>query len=368
MKKRLLALVFLALGMSACASPGAATEIAPPTATPAPEPTQTEVPKPPEEVQAELMGEWRPAYDQASVLLPVCHHVWKTNVAYGDGAIDLERARVELAAEAGLLSYAREIPSSAAAPTESVAPFLARSEQLISALIDVAESGDAALGPSVFDTVAPMCNSASSLMDEITATAKAAGLTTFSINQLASDIRPVVGKLYDEEEWVTLIPEPTAPPVGQQVLKDEWRPAYNQGAVLFETCTMTYNTHADFGQGMIGLERARAELEVEAEFVEYVLRGIASVVPQGEAVASHVLRIEAKASALTEWLEPEDDDIGTPEALAAVEAACSSLQGRMDAIVADAKSAGMNTASFGELDSEISPMIEDLYNRTWWGR
>ncbi len=40
----------------------------------------------------------------------------------------------------------------------------------------------------------------------------------------------------------------------------------------------------------------------------------------------------------------------------------------MDAIVGDAQAAGMSPEALDELDREIAPTIEDLYNRTWWGR
>jgi hypothetical protein len=373
MKTRFLVLTGLSFSLLACGMLGGSSKIVPPTETPVPEmatsiPEPSQTPRSPEDVQAQLIAEWRPAYNTSIILPTILNRIWYTNFNFTEGRIDLEQARLELEAEATLLDYARQILSSVTAPSEEVAPYLDRLNTVISTMSEVVESGDAALEGDAFEIIDAEYDSVSILRDEIPDAAKVAGMTNESIYALNDEIFPMSDKLHDDDEWMVAIPKPTAGPLEQEGLKDNWRPAYNPGALLFETCTMTYQTHADFGQGVINLERARDELEVEAEFVEYVLRDITSVVPQNEKVASHVLKIEAQASSLTEWLEPKDNDIGTTKALAAIDAVCSSLQSRMNAIFKDAKSAGMSADSFGELDTELSPMIADLYNRTWYGR
>lgn len=148
----------------------------------------------------------------------------------------------------------------------------------------------------------------------------------------------------------------------------DWRVVYGQGAVLFEVCTVAYQTQSDYAQGAIALERASAELEAEANVAEYVWRDITSTQLQDESAASHLFEIETQAMALVELLVPQADAIGSSEVLAALDEACRALQGQMDAIVADATSAGLTMASFNELEGEVAPMIEELYNQTLWGR
>jgi len=162
--------------------------------------------------------------------------------------------------------------------------------------------------------------------------------------------------------------EPAAPPDGQEELMADWRPAYSQGGVLLETCMMMYQTHADFGQGEIDLLRAHTELEAEADFAESVRRDADSMAAPSEAVAPHLVRLEELTAELIALLGSGEPSIGTPEVLTALDSSCQSLQAIMDAIVGDAQAAGMSPAALDELDREISPIIEDLSNRTWWGR
>lgn len=151
-------------------------------------------------------------------------------------------------------------------------------------------------------------------------------------------------------------------------LEDDWRPVYSQGALLFEICVVAHQTHSDYAKRAIALERAQAELEVEAEFASYVWRDITSVQPQDESAASHLLENETQAMALAELLVTVEEAIGSPETLASLDSVCSALQEQMDAIVADATSAGVGSASFDEFDNDIALMLEDLYARTTLGR
>ncbi len=144
---------------------------------------------------------------------------------------------------------------------------------------------------------------------------------------------------------------PAAPPDGQEELIADWRPAYRQGGVLLETCMMMYQTHADFGQGEIDLQRAHAELEAEADFVELVRRDADSMAAASEAVAPHLVRLEELTAELIALLGSDDPSIGAPEVLSALDSSCGFLQASMDAIVGDAQAAGMSPEALDELES-----------------
>ncbi|MCU0918638.1 MAG: hypothetical protein MUC88_29385, partial [Planctomycetes bacterium] len=98
MKEGTWVLTLVALGLCACAPSGGSVDLAPPYVTDVSEPAPTEAVA--AKSQAALMGEWRPAYEQAWLLDAICFQVWETNVDHKNGDIDLDRARVELQAEA----------------------------------------------------------------------------------------------------------------------------------------------------------------------------------------------------------------------------------------------------------------------------
>ena len=74
--------------------------------------------------------------------------------------------------------------------------------------------------------------------------------------------------------------------------------------------------------------------------------------------------------ALIEVLGAEDASIGTPGVLDMLDPTCGSLLESQQAIVRDAAAAGLSQASIDLLgsDSEVSEMIDDLYNSTLLGR
>ena len=148
----------------------------------------------------------------------------------------------------------------------------------------------------------------------------------------------------------------------------EWRPVYNMGALLFETCTLIYQTHYDFDQGVIDVDRAQVELAAEYDAVEYALGIIGSAAPEGDIAGSLLLQIEDEAALLTYWVEPQADRLGTPQALENIGLSCQSLQDIMTNVFNQAQAAGLSRESLNELDEEMQSRIEDLYNQTWYGR
>ncbi|MFH2104358.1 MAG: hypothetical protein ABIJ39_13495 [Chloroflexota bacterium] len=57
---------------------------------------------------------------------------------------------------------------------------------------------------------------------------------------------------------------------GQEGLKTEWRTAFTSGLVLFETCTLIFETHANYGQGEIDLTEATTEMAIESDYLTLV--------------------------------------------------------------------------------------------------
>lgn len=376
MKPRLLLIVLLCTLLSSCAD--RATIPAP--ATVAPEATATPVPTPIDPEQ-----QWRIVYVQSALLRAACSTLFETHWAYSNGEITLERARVELQAEAGIVQAARtdfaSLPSSGGATGMYATGF----DQPLTVLENVLASGEERLIENeyeVWHAVNQACVDLGDLQETMLADALAAGLSQSTLDRFDDEAGDGVIGIYDSTEWgrtdadrpqpeaaaaTTRIPA-TEAASGDGQLIEIWRPVYAQGALLFETCTMTYNTHADFGQGAINLERATAELEAESRFVEYVLRGITSTIPGSESAASHTLQVENQATVLVDWLDPGSTRLGSAQALDAIGRACSALQSEMDSIVADGTAAGLSAATWDLLDSEMTPIIEDLYDQTWYGR
>jgi hypothetical protein len=230
-------------------------------------------------------------------------------------------------------------------------------------------SGDDALDAQVFDVIDETCNSLYNINLEIADAAQAEGLTTVSLNAMAAEIYPTVMEVYEIGEASVPGDEPAAVSGGQEELRAEWGPALDLGSVLLEVCTLMYQTHADFGQGVIDASRAQAELETESDFIGYMQSGMYSSAPQSDAVASHLTSLEEQMSALIEVYGVDDSLIGTAEVLAMLDPICGSLQERMQAIVGDAQAAGLSPESLDALDHAIRvEMIDDLYDLTIWGR
>lgn len=376
MKKCSLALTLIALAISACRTSRSVADVPPAPENPA---TATHVRLEPED-------EWRIVFSAVYVLHATCSMMRETSEAYLAAEINHERMLAELEAETGFLRTSQEELAALKAPLEPVEAYLSRLEGPISVIAEVLAFGEEAVVEDEYKVWGPVddaCLELAGLMVSISPDALAAGLSQESLWQVENDAYDAEMDVYEStEEGRTAADVPTAvaaarpgetpvvPAGDQEQLVAAWRPAYLQGSLLFQTCMVTYETHADFGQGEIGLDRARPELETEARFVEIVLRGIISTTPQNEVVADHILKIEAQAHALTAWVDPEEEDIGTDAALETIGSICSSLQTRVNMIVADARSFGLSDSSLGALDAdiELNEMIEDLYNLTIHGR
>jgi hypothetical protein len=374
MKKTFLMLALIALWLAACSTPGGKT----------PGITSEEVSPIPTVTSLALEDEWRIIYQQSLLLSTTCSMLEATYTDYSNGEIGLERALVEFDAEDGFVRSSQGELSLLTVPSEGVAIYLAGLEEQIQVLEDVFKTGEqqlAAYDWEVWDGVFWACTAFSDYSGAIHKDAQTAGLSLDTVNQFYSDIAEEIDEVYEStqrgrsagdtpqaEGQVSLTPGEGAAESGgdQEQLLELWRPAYTLGALLYETCTMTYNTHADYGQGVIGMERAQVELEAESNFVEYVMRGITSTVPGSEQVASHLLEIETQANALVEWLMPASLELSG--GLEAIERSCLALQNRMDQIYNQVQEAGISGDTLDELDDETTPIIEDLYDQTWYSR
>jgi hypothetical protein len=370
---RIVTAMFLVLGLAACGSPGATPTLEP---TVMPPPAPTEAPTSPEEVQVALMAEWGPAYHRAAVITWTCRMAGKTIAAYNPMVIRLERALVEQDAERSFIDAAIRTTSSASTWSDAVSVYMNRLEDPTSVLINILESGRDGLASENLRGLLDTCDVLDEIWLDIARAAEAAGLSSESFDQLVTDLTAEYQQVMALEADRATAPPPVAikatATVEIQVSdlppQDEWRPAYVQGAVLFETCMMVFQTHTDYAQGTIGLERAEVELDVEAEFSEQVQRAVTSVSGHGATVIKHVARIDEQATKLLKLIKGDEAAIGSPDALSDIDALCGSLQSRMNAIVADANAAGLSSADMNALDAEASPLIEDLYRRTLYGR
>jgi hypothetical protein len=340
-----------------------------------------------EQVQLDPEEEWRIVYSQTVMLEAACSMLYGTNFDYNFGEISLERVRTELDAEAGFVQASQDELATLSAPSEAVAPYLAELESAILGIQPVLTLGEAAVIEDDYDLwegVRQTCDTLFNLQEQILAAASAAGLTQAMLDEFELDAGEAVLVVYESTDWgrtaadapvatnTAVSSAPTQAAGGsagdQESLKTVWRPAYNLGALLFETCTLVYQTHADFSQGEIGTDRAQDELEAESDSVEYVLNSITATSPESDDIAAYLLQTEAQATALTAWLGSQDNGLGTPQALDGIGHTCESLQNIMNSIFTQAQAAGLSRESLNELDEEMRPMIDDLYNQTWYGR
>lgn len=373
MGNRIITAMVLVLALAACGSPSATPSSAV-VATPVP--TQTEAPKSPEEVQAALMAEWGPAYHRAAVITTTCRMAGKTIAAYNPMVIRLERALFEQDAERGFIDAAIRTTSSTSTSSDAVSVYMNRLEEPTSVLINILESGRDGLAFENLRGLIDTCDVLDEVRLDIARAAEAAGLSSESFDQLVTELTTEYQQVMALEADRATAPPPVAikatATVEIQVSdlppQDEWRPAYVQGAVLFETCILVFQTHSDYAQGVIGLERAETELDVEAESTEQVQQAIASASGHGATVLNHLAKIDERATKLLKMIQGDETGIGSPDVLSDIEALCGSLQSRVNAIVADANAAGLSSADMNALDAEASPLIDDLYNRTLYGR
>jgi hypothetical protein len=370
MKNALMVLIMLTLWLTACGGS-----------------TASDVNLTAELVQLDAEEEWRIVYTQSVMLEAACGMLYETNWGYNFGDITLERVRNELEAQAGFVQASQEELAMLAASSDVVAPHLAELELAISEMQTVLALGEAAVVEDDYDLwegVRQTCDTLYNLQDQIPVDALAAGLSQSVIDEFELDAGEAVLVVYESTEWGrTTADAPTAtdPTVSttptqasggstgdQESLMTEWGPVYNMGALLFETCTLVYQTHYDFGQGVIDADRAQVELEAESEAVEYALGILESSAPEGDIAGGLLLQIKAEASVLTYWLEPQGDRLGTPQALENIGLSCESLQSIMNNVFTQAQAASLSRESLDELDEEMRPMIDELYNHTWYGR
>ncbi len=154
------------------------------------------------------------------------------------------------------------------------------------------------------------------------------------------------------------------PPVNvQEELKNEWRPAISNAMLLFTSCQLMFETHFKYGEGQIDLDRALFELDAESDFIGFAVRGFASGPVPSEAVAPFMLQLETQTGTLIELLDPIDDGkIGSAEVLDTLLGACGTFNNLLSNIVNASMDSGLSEASVDEIDQEMTPMINDLYN------
>jgi len=147
---------------------------------------------------------------------------------------------------------------------------------------------------------------------------------------------------------------------GQEGLKTEWRTAFTSGLLLFETCTLIFETHANCGQGEIDLAEAMAELEIEADSLTLINGWIVAEIPS-EATGAYLWRLETDLRTLIElWSQMNSGDPGAAEITDPLSGTCASLNNTLGEIANTALAAGLTEASLSELEGEIADMLAEL--------
>ncbi|TFH38075.1 MAG: hypothetical protein E4G99_00595 [Anaerolineales bacterium] len=161
---------------------------------------------------------------------------------------------------------------------------------------------------------------------------------------------------------------PQPPANGQEQLQDEWRPAISNAILLSTTCQLMFETHFKYSEGEIDLTRAKSELTTEGDFVGFAVRGFSSGPVPSLAVAPYILELEQQTNTLAYLLPPKNDSlIGSAQTLDTLGGICGSLNNLMTEIVHTSMAAGLSEASVDEIDQEMTPMINDLYDTVMGG-
>jgi hypothetical protein len=138
--------------------------------------------------------------------------------------------------------------------------------------------------------------------------------------------------------------------------------------LLFETCTVMFETHFEYSQGEIGLGRALHELNAESDVLAFAWHGFTSGPVPSDATGPFMFRLEQQIMVLIELLDPIDEDaIGTPEVQETLFDVCAALKGLQSEIVSASLEAGLTEADVNEIHEEIAPLIEDLYKQVLGG-
>lgn len=148
----------------------------------------------------------------------------------------------------------------------------------------------------------------------------------------------------------------------EESLRQEWRPAINQAILLFETCTMMYETHFEYWQGKIDLEHALHELNAESDVLAFAWRGFTSGPVPSDTTGPLMFRLEEQIRVLIGLLDPIDEDaIGAPEVLATLSQACGALEGLQSEVVSTSMAAGLTEADVDEIFEAMTLTVKDLY-------
>lgn len=168
---------------------------------------------------------------------------------------------------------------------------------------------------------------------------------------------------FESEESAPATEESLNDSARQDGLKDEWRPAISNAMLLFASCQLMFETHFKAGEGEIDLNRARSELTIESDFIGFAVRGFASGPVPSEAVAPFMLQLEQETATLIGLLDPIDDGkIGSAEVLDTLLVTCGTFNNLLSNIVNASMDSGLSEASVDEIDQEMTPMINDLYD------
>lgn len=154
------------------------------------------------------------------------------------------------------------------------------------------------------------------------------------------------------------------PSLDAEALRQEWRPAIQRATLLFETCTLMYETHFEFSREEIGLERALQELDAEGDVLALVWRGFTSGPVPSDATGPYMFRLEGQIMMLIGLLDPIDQNaIGTPEVQETLFDVCAALEGLQAEIVSASIEAGLAETDVEEIGEEVAPLLEDLYEQ-----
>lgn len=149
----------------------------------------------------------------------------------------------------------------------------------------------------------------------------------------------------------------------QELLKDEWRPAISNAILLSTTCQLMFETHFYYAEGELDLEQAITQLNAEGDFVAFAVRGFSSgPVPSGD-VAPYMLDLEGQSRNMIDLLPPLDHSlIGSTQALDTLGNTCGVLSDLLNGIIDASKAAGLTETSVEQIDQEMTPMINDLFD------
>jgi hypothetical protein len=124
-----------------------------------------------------------------------------------------------------------------------------------------------------------------------------------------------------------------------------------------------FETHFNYAEGELDLEQAITQLNAEGDFVALAVRGFSSgPVPSGD-VAPYMLDLEGQSRNMIDLLPPLDHSlIGSTQALDTLGNTCGVLSDLLNGIIDASKAAGLTETSVEQIDQEMTPMINDLFD------